>query len=41
MWYELSRNTAQEKGYNKMIGNTSELCTLSNTHDRTVVYVPL
>ena len=41
MWYELSRNTAQEKGYNKMIGNTSELCSLANTHDRTVVYVPL
>ena len=41
MWYELSRNIAHDKGYDKMIGNTSELCNLSNSHDSTTVYVPL
>ena len=41
MWYELSRNIAHDKGYDKMIGNTNELCNLTNNHDSTTVYVPL
>jgi hypothetical protein len=41
MWYELSRNTAHEKGYNNMIGNTSDLCNLERSHNQTTVYVPL
>ena len=41
MWYELSRNIAHDRGYDKMIGNTNELCNLSASHDQTTVYVPL
>jgi hypothetical protein len=41
MWYELSRNTSHDKGYDRMIGNTSDLCNLSSSHDETTVYVPL
>jgi hypothetical protein len=41
MWYELSRNIAHDKGYDRMIGNTSDLCNLSSSHDETTVYVPL
>ncbi len=41
MWYELSRNTSHDRGYDKMIGNTQELCNLSRSHDQTTVYVPL
>lgn len=41
IWYELSRNIAHDRGYNKMIGNTPELTTLAEKHDETTVWVPL
>jgi len=41
MWYELSRNTSQDRGYDKMIGNVPELYNLAQSHNRTTVYVPL
>ena len=41
IWYELARNWAHDRGYDVMIGNTSELTTLSNSHDEAVLYIPL
>ena len=41
IWYELARNYAQERGYNKLIGNVPELTTLSQSHQAAVLYVPL
>jgi len=41
VWYELARNWAHDRGYDVMIGNTTELTTLANKHDEAVLYVPL
>lgn len=40
-WYELSRKFGQDRGYAKMIGNTSELTQLSKSHKSATLYVPL
>jgi hypothetical protein len=39
--YELQRNHAHDRGYDKMIGNTPEHTTLSNSHTDVNLYVPL
>ena len=41
VWYELARNFAHDKGYDRMIGNTLDLLTMSTSHQSTVLYVPL
>ena len=41
IWYELARNWAHDRGYDIMIGNTTELTTLSTKHDEAVLYIPL
>ena len=41
IWYELARNWAHDRGYDIMIGNTTELTTLSAKHDEAVLYIPL
>jgi hypothetical protein len=41
IWYELARNFAQDRGYGKMIGNTSELTTLEASHEQATLWVPL
>ena len=41
IWHELSRIESQEKGYNVMIGNTSELTQLSTDNKKSTLYVPL
>lgn len=41
IWYELARNWAQDKGYDRLIGNTKELTTLAEKHDAATLYVPL
>jgi hypothetical protein len=41
IWYELARNHAHDRGYDKMIGNTPELTTLAESHDSVNVWVPL
>jgi hypothetical protein len=41
VWYELARNWAHDRGYDVMIGNTSELTSLANAHNEAIVYVPL
>ncbi len=41
IWFELARNFAQDRGYNKLIGNVPELTTLAQTHNSAVLYVPL
>jgi hypothetical protein len=41
IWYELARNIAHDRGYNKMIGNTPELTTLDEKHERATVWIPL
>jgi hypothetical protein len=42
IWHELSRNTSQDRGYDAMIGNVSELTTI-NTETKSAyrMYVPL
>jgi Large eukaryotic DNA virus major capsid protein/Major capsid protein N-terminus len=40
-WYELSRKFGQDRGYSKMIGNTTELTQLSRSHKSATLYVPL
>jgi hypothetical protein len=40
-WYELSRKFGQDRGYAKMIGNTTELTQLSPSHKSATLYVPL
>jgi len=39
--YELARNWAQDKGYDKLVGNTNELTTLSQSHQAATLYIPL
>jgi hypothetical protein len=41
IWYELARNIAHDRGYNKMIANTPELTTLSESHNKATVWIPL
>lgn len=41
IWYELARNWAQDRGYAVMIGDTTELTSLSHKHDEAILYIPL
>jgi hypothetical protein len=41
VWYELARNWAQDRGYNKLIGNTDELTKLADSHNEATLYIPL
>ena len=41
VWYELARNWAHDRGYDVMIGNTTELTSLANSHNEAILYVPL
>ena len=41
VWYELARNWAQDKGYDKLVGNTVELTTLAQSHFEGDLYIPL
>jgi len=41
VWYELARNWAHDRGYDVMIGNTTELTTLASSHDQAILYIPL
>ena len=41
LWYELTHTVDQERGYNKMIGDVSELTTLALSIPAYTVYVPL
>jgi hypothetical protein len=41
LWNELTKQTTQERGYNNLIGNTTALTTLANSHTDTVLYIPL
>jgi hypothetical protein len=41
VWYELARKFAHDRGYDQMIGNTSELTSSSNGTLATTLYVPL
>ena len=41
MWHELTKSPALERGYDKLIGNTTELTTLAASHDQATLYIPL
>lgn len=41
LWYELTRNTAHNRGYDKMIGNTEEMTKLSIDRKSATLYIPL
>ena len=41
IWYELARNWAHDRGYDMMIGNTSELTTLKQSIPSAILYIPL
>lgn len=41
VWYELARNWAHDRGYGIMIGDTTELTSLSHKHDEAILYIPL
>jgi len=41
VWYELARNWAHDRGYDRMIGNTAELTTLSPAQNAQTLWVPL
>jgi len=41
LWYELSHTVDQERGYNKLVGDVSELTTLSTVTPGYTLYVPL
>lgn len=41
LWYELARNTAHNRGYDIMIGNNSDMTTLSTTDKTATLYIPL
>ena len=42
IWYELTHETSQERGYNRMIGNVPELTTMSTEAKQGyIMYVPL
>ena len=41
VWYELARNTAHNRGYDKMIGNNKDMTILSPDTKSATLYVPL
>lgn len=41
LWYELARNVSHNRGYDKLIGNYSDLTVLSTTTKSATVYIPL
>ena len=41
IWHELSRNTSHDRGYDRMIGNVSELTTVGGDKPEYRMYVPL
>jgi hypothetical protein len=41
VWYELSHKVGQERGFNVMIGNTSELTSFQTRHNGQILYIPL
>jgi hypothetical protein len=41
VWYELARNWAHDRGYDRMIGNTAELTTLASSQKAQTLWVPL
>ena len=41
LWYELARDVSQDKGYDMMIGNNSEMTELSTDSKNGTLYIPL
>ena len=42
IWYELTRNTSHDRGYDEMIGNTSSMTAINTeTKPETTLYIPL
>ena len=41
LWYELARDISHNRGYDKLIGNNSEMTTLSTTTKTATIYIPL
>jgi hypothetical protein len=41
IWFELTNNSGNIKGYNKMIGNVPELTNYSQTKQNYILYIPL
>jgi hypothetical protein len=41
IWYELARNVSQDKGYDMMIGNNSDMTELSTDSKSATLYIPL
>ena len=41
IWHELTNNMGIRKGYDKMIGNTKELKTFTQSKSSTILYIPL
>jgi len=41
LWYELARNTSHNRGYDKMIGNNSDMTILSTGDKTATLYIPL
>lgn len=41
IWYELTHTNGQETGYNKMIGNVSDLTNMATSHGSYTMYIPL
>lgn len=41
LWYELARDVSHERGYDKLIGNSSVMTTLSTDTKTATLYIPL
>jgi hypothetical protein len=41
VWYELTRQPGQDRGFDKMVGNDVDTVTLASSHDSKRLYVPL
>lgn len=41
IWHELSRESQHDRSHEIIIGNTEELTTLSTSHSKTTLYIPL
>ena len=41
IWWELTRSCSQDRGYNKMIGNTTEMTELSTSDKSATLFIPL
>ena len=41
IWYELTAPSGTARGYNRMIGNVSELTDMASTHGEYTMYIPL